>query len=318
MVSETDDIYHMIYSIRYIQNLFMSCKPYALVSLWTDTIPPPGKQQHVHMMLKEKLENKEIRINPLAIDTSLATSSPASPSDDGIAVEMQTLPSVPAEPQSDPTSPSLLDEADDVRPDISAQSGSSDELSVDEKEVKSNESEKKPTINTNTNTNTVELNGEAGRTGGMAGIDTEDIKKKRKMKTQLTFRAVRARNLELRYKAYKFEYVDVDPKEYDSFSDTVMETFSAFLTNYEQYWLNVYRPFDEYDIEANITSTNILYGFQWLRMLCNCDFGRKNKNKERRSTVKIPFGQLSTREKCKKFTSALWKMCKWFMDNFCM
>ena len=31
----------IIWALYYLINLFMACKPYALIALWTDTIPPP-------------------------------------------------------------------------------------------------------------------------------------------------------------------------------------------------------------------------------------------------------------------------------------
>ena len=112
-------------------------------------------------------------------------------------------------------------------------------------------------------------------------------------------------NIVRRYQAFVYKYKECpspsgktpccDPATAPSF---YFAKAQCFFYNYEQYWLNVYRPFDEYDIEANLSSGHILHGFHWIRGICTF-FCRRTKATRKTMT-----------EKC----ISIWR---YLMDNFC-
>ena len=70
----------IIWALYYLINLFMSCKPYALIALWTDTIPPPGKNATAHSIAKDALKAKglykskrDLGLNPVGGMLDIAT-----------------------------------------------------------------------------------------------------------------------------------------------------------------------------------------------------------------------------------------------------
>eukprot|EP00485_Elphidium_margaritaceum_P010023 CAMPEP_0202690286 /NCGR_PEP_ID=MMETSP1385-20130828/5306_1 /ASSEMBLY_ACC=CAM_ASM_000861 /TAXON_ID=933848 /ORGANISM="Elphidium margaritaceum" /LENGTH=1358 /DNA_ID=CAMNT_0049345523 /DNA_START=37 /DNA_END=4113 /DNA_ORIENTATION=+ len=138
---------------------------------------------------------------------------------------------------------------------------------------------------------------------------------KKKLKTQHTFRENRAQSLERRYEAFKYDYQEVNPEDFMKQHLFLWCTnckyqrakAESFMKNYQQYWLNVYRPFDEYDIESQIASHNILAGFKWLKPILQwdvCDMCKREKNKRKPKRKKS----------CGETTADIFAF---FMNNFC-
>ena len=78
-----------------------------------------------------------------------------------------------------------------------------------------------------------------------------------------------------RYENFEFKYRMRDRQIYkDKCCGYIRHNcnlWTDFWYNYEQYWLNVYRPFDEYDMEANEDSRKIMHGWKWLKPCLDCE-----------------------------------------------
>ena len=120
-------------------------------------------------------------------------------------------------------------------------------------------------------------------------------------KSRQEFAAERVTALINRYKKFKYVYKDPETelKKKGKDIDCIGCNYSfwqigLFWNNYKNYWLNVYRPFDEYDMETNLSSSNILFGFQWIKPCLERRCARKK-------SAKGKFG----------------KCCGYLLDNTC-
>ena len=253
----------LIFISYYWTNIFMSCKPMGLIALWTDTIPPPGKNFFAHLQVSAKLDQYA---NKISINTYAGADSPIVRVGTNLEVEMtENSPKNGAKQQKE--KPKSRQKHTLSREDIETMS------------VRTGVSPYMPGLNAPGN------------------IEPTTSK--------MEFAEERVRALINRYR--KFRYVYKEPEKQlkkKVGEDANIAAFCGcrrnywqirlFWNNYKNYWLNVYRPFDEYDMETNLTSTNILKGFQWVKPCIECACFKKK----------------STKGKCGR-------LCAYVMDNTC-
>ena len=167
---------------------------------------------------------------------------------------------------------------------IAVASDDEDELNQQKTETKSDNENVSDNENDTNNNNSVEAD-----TIGieLQKLDTKQTKQKqsakkpagRQLKRQVTkemiaqhketFESERYKKLLHRYKTFKFRYENShliqlqsgsNDRDYASYLAQAKLFFNNFMHNYEQYWLNIYRPFDEYDMETGVLSHRILFG----------------------------------------------------------
>eukprot|EP01084_Bolivina_argentea_P262833 444648_1 len=249
----------MIWISYYFNNLFMSCKPMGLIALWTDTIPPPGKNFFAHLQVSENLQDSGYLNRTLKLSN----------------VDTQVV-----------------------------KIGTNLELARLNSDQDDNTKKKNVNVNVNVNVNkkrkhkmsTDEIDNLSLATGVSAYIPNAETL--HVTQSHQEFAEERVTALLQRYK--KFKYVYKEPTK-DSGKKMKRCGFKywylkirLFWNNYKNYWLNVYRPFDEYDMETTIDKTNILHGFQWFKPCVECRCFKKKTKKG----------------KCGK-------CCAYLMDNTC-
>jgi len=86
--------------------------------------------------------------------------------------------------------------------------------------------------------------------------------------------------LSRRYENFEYKYKWTQMRDYKEKGIwSVLFTYNyerlkGIMHNFSNYWLNVYRPFDEYDMDLAISSDSVLRGFQWMRPLFECKIHR--------------------------------------------
>ena len=130
-----------------------------------------------------------------------------------------------------------------------------------------------------------------------------------------------------RYKSFEYKYRMRDIRLYDNKicgkirRECVL--FGEFWHNYEQYWLNVYRPFDEYDMEANEESHKIMHGFKFLKPCLDCeiwcclsaeDRARQKAMVGKNKKVK---NKLTFKNSFKRKGELFGKCCSYLLDHTC-
>ena len=124
--------------------------------------------------------------------------------------------------------------------------------------------------------------------------------------TGFTFKTV-AHEDDVKYQKY---WTNKDKKQIViGYGELYKDQFFSILSNYEQYWLDLYRPYDEYEIDRNLSETHFMYGFQcWKRWL---NTRSKLMRKEKKKHYTKHDGYL---KKCTKGTN---KVCGWTLDHIC-
>eukprot|EP01083_Nonionella_stella_P048701 130036_1 len=249
----------IIWILYYFTNLFMSCKPMGLIALWTDTIPPPGRNFFAHLQVSAHLEDAghlENTLNLSNIDSQQVRI--------GTNTDLEL-----ARFNSEKSENSIKNQRDKPKLNTRKKKG---KLSIDEV----------TSISTT------------------AGIQSPPLTR---TKSQEEFVMERVTALLNRYRKFKYKYKE--PSDYPNKQGQKPSKWCCkywclkmrfFWNNYKNYWLNVYRPFDEYDLETNLNSTQILHGFQWLKpcLECRC-FKKTSKSRKVRC------------DRC----------CSYLMDNTC-
>ena len=184
----------------------MSCKPYALVALWTDTIPPPGNQSKAHLLMKQQIDEKVLTIEEEQVTITVASPAHTNLSGNSGDPSPQSNPVPP--PPSDPyhmgqISSSDLDLRDDMIPALPP-AGRSQE-SVEMAAV--------PAVGGADGASATSPNHDTSKSLGIR--DKLSLSRHKHQNTEVSFRTQRANNLKRRYAAYKYEYEDVDPMDFE-------------------------------------------------------------------------------------------------------
>eukprot|EP01084_Bolivina_argentea_P105693 189280_1 len=291
----------IVFALYYFINLFMACKPYALYALWTDSIPPPGRNYTAHQIASETLRDQNLLANSLRssknVTQDVADEDSATMEDQLHELDFDAPKTVTLSPENADTKITL------TTPASTASTVSNEE---ERKEAYQEVAAASPIGNGELQMDRDPIasasQSDSAKKGGRARTDT--LKRQKDKKKFKSFRSQRTSDLQRRYKAFFYEYRATDREDFAIAKDKIMlmdcaymkALAIAFLANYEQYWLNVYRPFDEYDIESNLSSTHILAGFQWMKSICRCQLQQRRKK--------------NCRQRC-------WWFCKYLMDNFC-
>ena len=79
------------------------------------------------------------------------------------------------------------------------------------------------------------------------------------------------------------------------------DKFANVFTNYKNYWLDVYRPYDEYDVDRTFNKTGFMYGFQCCKQWMNYRPAmmrkalQQRKRKKKKSSCAVRTGKFANR-----------------------
>lgn len=167
----------------------MSCKPYALVALWTDTIPPPGNQTKAHLLMRDKFEQNQLTVSQETVDIQMAALPATSPSNpmphvsDPHHMAQNSSSTLDLDPSAYPEGPGSPEIINALGSNSTGVAGSPVDQSTKEAP------------------NTTKSLGTKGQWSIKSWAGTP--------KSNLSFRSQREKNLAKRYKEYKYKYIDV-------------------------------------------------------------------------------------------------------------